>query len=161
MKKTIKIVAFILFVFFTSITFAQQEENTYWKQKEMGIISNSLNLAQKTSSINQVATIQQIGNYNTNVLTIKASTSNFSVIQNGDFNAVDVTKYANSLTEYIIQNGNNNFISEYAIYSNNVDSQVTQTGNNNNYLSYGSNSISDNLKINIKGNDKTVIVLSR
>lgn len=157
----IKILIIFTVVLFTSFSFAQQEDIAYWKQKEIGIISSSLNLTQNNNIIQHVTTIQQIGNYNTNKVTINANTSNFLAIQYGDFNSIDVTKYANSLTENIIQNGNNNYVSEHSLYSNNVDSQIVQNGNNNNYLSYGSNSISDNLKINVRGNDKTIIVLSR
>lgn len=159
MNKMIKIFVFISF-FVASLSYSQQEPNDYWKQRQLGIIQQT-NVPEKVSTVSNIAQIQQIGNYNYSNINIQANKFDFNVIQNGNNNEIDIRKSAINLNEFVVQNGNNNTVIENSFYSYNVNSQVTQYGNNNEYLSYGSNSISDNLKIHIKGNDKTVIVFSR
>ena len=44
---------------------------------------------------------------------------------------------------------------------NTIDNQYIQNGNNNRITSFGSNSISENLKIQINGNNAAIIVISR
>lgn len=161
MKRLIKIIKYLFLLFLVTTIYAQQEVTNNVSLNEFLAFNSNLNISQEAVTNYNSVIIQQIGNQNKNILNISSNSIDFNVIQNGDFNFIDVTKNATSISEFIIQNGNNNYISEYSIYSTNVNSQVFQNGNNNTFLSYGSNSISDNLKINVQANDKTIIVLSK
>lgn len=161
MKRLIKIIKYLFLLFLVTTIYAQQEVTNNVSLNEFLAFNSNLNISQEAVTNYNTVIIQQIGNQNKNILNISSNSIDFNVIQNGDFNFIDVTKNATSISEFIIQNGNNNYISEYSIYSTNVNSQVFQNGNNNTFLSYGSNSISDNLKINVQANDKTIIVLSK
>ncbi|MDK2773032.1 MAG: hypothetical protein KYX68_12530 [Flavobacterium sp.] len=161
MKRLIKIIKYLFLLFLVTTIYAQQEVTNNVSLNEFLAFNSNLNISQEAVTNYNTVIIQQIGNQNKNILNISSNSIDFNVIQNGDFNFIDVTKNATSISELIIQNGNNNYISEYSIYSTNVNSQVFQNGNNNTFLSYGSNSISDNLKINVQANDKTIIVLSK
>lgn len=161
MKRLIKIIKYLFLLFLVTTIYAQQEVTNNVLLNEFLAFNSNLNISQEAVTNYNTVIIQQIGNQNKNILNISSNSIDFNVIQNGDFNFIDVTKNATSISEFIIQNGNNNYLSEYSIYSTNVNSQVFQNGNNNTFLSYGSNSISDNLKINVQANDKTIIVLSK
>lgn len=161
MKRLIKIIKYLFLLFLVTTIYAQQEVTNNVSLNEFLAFNSNLNISQEAVTNYNTVIIQQIGNQNKNILNISSNSIDFNIIQNGDFNFIDVTKNATSISELIIQNGNNNYISEYSIYSTNVNSQVFQNGNNNTFLSYGSNSISDNLKINVQANDKTIIVLSK
>lgn len=161
MKRLIKIIKYLFLLFLVTTIYAQQEVTNNVSLNEFLAFNSNLNISQEAVTNYNTVIIQQIGNQNKNILNISSNSIDFNVIQNGDFNFIDVTKNATSISEFIIQNGNNNYLSEYSIYSTNVNSQVFQNGNNNTFLSYGSNSISDNLKINVQANDKTIIVLSK
>ena len=94
--------------------------------------------------------------------TIIANQSIIQVYQNGHFNLTDIYRVENEVNEYIIQNGNGNSINEMSIGNyNTIDNQYIQNGNNNRITSFGSNSISENLKIQINGNNAAIIVISR
>lgn len=160
MKKMIKIFVDLSVILTVSLSFSQQDSNSYWQQRELGIIQQS-NITESEAVVSNITYIQQIGNQNYSNVNLQSNHSNFRVYQNGYNNEVDITKSAYTINELVVQNGDNNSIYERSYYSNVVNSQVIQTGNNNEYLSMGSNSISDNLKINIRGNNKTVIVLNR
>lgn len=156
----IKIFVGLSVILTVSLSFSQQDSNSYWQQRELGIIQQS-NITESEAVVSNITYIQQIGNQNYSNVNLQSNYSNFRVYQNGDNNEVDITKSGYTINELVVQNGDNNSIYERSYYSNVVNSQVIQTGNNNEYLSMGSNSISDNLKINIRGNNKTVIVLNR
>lgn len=111
---------------------------------------------------NYSATITQIGNQNWNQNTIIANQSNIQVYQNGQFNATDIYRMENEVNEFIIQNGDNNSIHEMVIGSyNSTTNHLIQNGDNNRITSFGSNSISQDLKIHINGNNTSVIIINR
>ena len=111
---------------------------------------------------NYSAIITQIGNQNWNQNTIIANQSNIQVYQNGQFNATDIYRMENEVNEFIIQNGDNNSIHEMVIGSyNSTTNHLIQNGDNNRITSFGSNSIAEDLKIKINGNNTSVIIINR
>ena len=160
MKKLKKIIA-ILFLLIGVTAISQ--ENT---QTEIAII-NQNNIDYKLSTItpqNQTnsAIITQIGNQNYNQNTIIANQSFIQVVQNGHFNSTDIYRVEAEVNEFILQNGNGNTIHEMSIGNYNIiENQYIQNGDNNRITSFGSNTISENLKIQINGNNASVIVINR
>lgn len=160
MKNLKKIV--IIFILLIGSPKVISQENTL---TEIAIINQNVdNKLTATISQNQTnnAIITQIGNQNHNQNTIIANQSIIQVYQNGHFNLTDIYRVENEVNEYIIQNGNGNSINEMSIGNyNTIDNQYIQNGNNNRITSFGSNSISENLKIQINGNNAAIIVISR
>lgn len=160
MKNLKKIV--IIFILLIGSPKVNSQENTL---TEIAIINQKIDY-KLTATISQNQTnnaiITQIGNQNHNQNTIIANQSIIQVYQNGHFNLTDIYRVENEVNEYIIQNGNGNSINEMSIGNYNIiDNQYIQNGNNNRITSFGSNSISENLKIQINGNNAAIIVISR
>lgn len=160
MKNLKKIV--IIFILLIGSPKVNSQENTL---TEIAIINQNIDY-KLTATISQNQTnnaiITQIGNQNHNQNTIIANQSIIQVYQNGHFNLTDIYRVENEVNEYIIQNGSGNSINEMSIGNyNTIDNQYIQNGNNNRITSFGSNSISENLKIQINGNNAAIIVISR
>ena len=160
MKNLKKIV--IIFILLIGSPKVISQENTL---TEIAIINQNVDY-KLTATISQNQTnnaiITQIGNQNHNQNTVIANQSIIQVYQNGHFNLTDIYRVENEVNEYIIQNGNGNSINEMSIGNyNTIDNQYIQNGNNNRITSFGSNSISENLKIQINGNNAAIIVISR
>ena len=160
MKNLKKIV--IIFILLIGSPKVISQENTL---TEIAIINQNVDY-KLTATISQNQTnnaiITQIGNQNHNQNTIIANQSIIQVYQNGHFNLTDIYRVENEVNEYIIQNGSGNSINEMSIGNyNTIDNQYIQNGNNNRITSFGSNSISENLKIQINGNNTAIIVISQ
>mgnify|MGYP003453681938 CR=1 FL=1 len=160
MKNLKKIIPIIfLLIGFTVVS----QENS---QTEIAIINQNLIDYKLTASISQSQTnsaiITQIGNQNHNQNTVIANQSFIQVYQNGHFNSTDIYRVEAEVNEFILQNGNGNTIHEMSIGNyNTIDNQYIQNGDNNRITSFGSNTISENLKIQINGNNTSVIVINR
>lgn len=160
MKNLKKIIAIVfLLIRFTAIS----QENL---QPEKIIINQNFTDYKLTTIIPQnqtnSAVITQIGNQNNNQNTIIASQSFIQINQNGHFNSTNIYRVEAEVNEFIIQNGNGNTIHEMSMGNYNIiENQYTQNGDNNRITSFGSNTISENLKIQINGNNASIIVINR
>ncbi|MDT0689563.1 hypothetical protein RM549_07190 [Salegentibacter sp. F188] len=145
----------IVVIFFSQFSFSQTERDLEMMQKMLEFQKIE---SVKTTGSSQVF-IEQIGGDNNLVTRISAESSNVSFIQNGQNN--DLLLDINSETYHAIisQLGNSNKVSDdsYAPYEK-MGLDLTQTGNNNDFQRYGSNSIGNNLKFSMTGEDQTVIV---
>jgi hypothetical protein len=103
--------------------------------------------------------IVQIGNYNKITSTTRSRNSNINLYQRGNNNNVLLNVAARTINESVIQRGmNNSFIN---LNLNKVNSNITraiQIGRNQKLLWVGSNSISDRMKVKMKGNNQRVII---
>ncbi len=161
MKKIKKIV--IVSILLIGSSFANSQEKTQAETAilQQNIINYKLTATLSQNQINSI-TITQIGNQNINQNTIIANQSNIQVYQNGHFNSTDIYRVETEVNEFLYQNGNRNTIHEMSVGNyNTIENQYIQNGDNNRITSFGSNSISENLKIQINGNNTSVIVISR
>ncbi len=115
------------------------------------------NLAESSSVF-----IEQIGNNNTLIANTTSQTSDLNFSQRGDSNSIflDIS-VANDIQQDVMQQGNRNQF--FNITTNPFGShsaEVIQNGNNQDVTIYGNNSISDKIKINMQGDDRSVIVRS-
>jgi hypothetical protein len=160
--KKIKKIVFVLILLISCISVNSQEKI----QTETAVLKQDIIVYKLTATIPQNQTnssvITQIGNQNFNQNTIITNQSNIQVFQIGQFNSIDIYRNETEVKERIYQNGNHNTVHEMSIGNyNTIENQFIQNGDNNRITSFGSNAISDNLKIQINGNNTSVIVISR
>ena len=131
MRKLVYILPFLILIFFSSNFKSQQVD---WGQ------INSVNImdiiAGQNPDIGTYTSTVQIGNHNSAQLFINEKTS-VSLSQIGDHNKLF---YVNSFTDTEVKN------------------TITTQGHNNIIDITGSNSISENMKMNIKGDNMTIFM---
>lgn len=111
-----------------------------------------------TTSSNAIF-IQQIGSNNTSSVYIQAKNKEISLIQNGNANNAKIDLAAKTITHNLIQNGNNNFLLEYGNTPNlNLERNIIQNGNDQGVVIFGSNSLTDNIILNLQGSSKTITI---
>ena len=159
MKNLIKIVLLFILLISSNTAFSQE---ILLKETAVLIQNNADYKLTSTVSNQNTALITQIGNQNWNQNTIIANQSNLQVYQNGHYNTTAIYRMENEVNEFIFQNGNNNSINEMVLGSyNSTNNHLIQNGNNNRITSFGSNSISEDLKIQINGNNTSIIIINR
>ncbi|MEJ4088818.1 hypothetical protein [Galbibacter orientalis] len=117
--------------------------------------SSSVALAYNVNSVN----IQQVGHYNSIKVNYVSKNSSSELTQYGNSNKITQYKNSQTLNEKIYQKGTNNEVFEISnrpMESSN--SQVVQKGTNLRVEKYGTNSIGANMKINMDGTNRTVII---
>ena len=171
MKIINNILLVLVFSFFSITTYSQ----TYSKETKSAIFDNLQNkavqlnyLSSQNKQINAtksaVATtnnvfIQQVGNYNTIVTNTKSTNSDISLFQNGDNNDIFLKINSENITESVVQNGDNHSFIDFSPSRSNIhEGQILQTGNGQNLRWYGSNSLSQKLRVSMKGNGQTVTI---
>lgn len=170
MKIRNNILLVLVFSFFSITTFSQ----TYSK-KNQSAIDNLQNravqlnyLTSQNTQINATKSsvastnnvfIQQIGNYNRIVTNTKSTNSDINLFQNGNNNDIFLKINSENIKESVVQNGNNHSFIDFSPQKSNIhEGQIIQTGNGQNLRWYGSNSLSQKLKVSMKGNGQTVTI---
>lgn len=173
MKNRIKI---LIFAFFICISgYSQEENNSNYSsnvfnsnQDGLNLLSN-INLRQLSLDANNNGVlyqqnnvvIQQVGFNNTLYSSTVSESSNLELNQKGDFNDINLTVNAPSVTANILQNGNNNRVLDNVYYSNlDVGLQAIQNGDNLTINRIGVNSLSNKLQLIQEGSYKTITVIS-
>ncbi|MCR9183493.1 MAG: hypothetical protein NXH73_11265 [Flavobacteriaceae bacterium] len=168
--KTLKSTLTILALFFLLLTVdaqtfsdSQQAEIESFQSKASAFsFISSQN--QQTTRGNQAANgssvfINQIGSNNDAQVKVNAANSFVNLLQNGFSNLTILDLTAFDITQNITQNGENNRLFNF---SNNPASiqnmEVLQNGINQDITIFGSNSLSENIKINMQGSDRSLIV---
>jgi len=151
----------ILFFLFPIVMIAQnymnEKDNVAQTQEALYYLNNS-SLEKKYSSSNLVF-IEQEGSRNIANAHIVSSNSEVIIKQFGNDNLANLNLDAFFIRENITQIGNNNTLRDYSLNSkNNRNVNVQQFGNNQKVYINGSNSLSEKIKINVRGNGKTVFV---
>ncbi|WP_272022799.1 hypothetical protein [Olleya namhaensis] len=103
--------------------------------------------------------ISQIGDSNDLISTTKSLESSTVIIQNGDQNLTVLDLSSAKLIETVIQKGDNNTFLDYSPFKSDLrDATIKQTGNNQNLTMFGSNSLSEKIKVSMKGQDQSIII---
>ncbi len=119
---------------------------------------------QQTARSNQAATgssvfINQIGSNNEAQVKVNAANSFVNLLQNGLSNLMLVDVTAAEINQNLTQNGESN---RFYNFSNNPSAiqnmEILQNGINQDITIFGSNSLSENIKINMQGSDRSLIV---
>lgn len=110
------------------------------------------------SSYGNNITVQQVGNYNQLNSVTHSDNSTMNVLQLGNKNNIDLEISAFSINENVMQLGESNTFLNYSTESAVHGANVIQQGANQTLLMTGSNSISESLLVNMRGNSQTVII---
>ena len=103
--------------------------------------------------------IQQIGSNNTSTAEIFSEQSTIALFQIGAQNTSYLTIAASKMEGAIVQTGINNAVFQINPgYTRNLNTVVYQQGYNQSLLLLGGNSLSDNMKIAMKGTSQTIVV---
>lgn len=103
--------------------------------------------------------IQQIGSNNTSSLHIQAENKEINLVQNGNTNNATIDVTAKTISHNLLQNGNNNFLLEYGNTPNlDLERNIIQNGNDQGVVIFGSNSLTDNIILNLQGSSKTITI---
>ena len=105
--------------------------------------------------------INQVGLNNQAFVNVTSSQSNVHVSQFGRDNFADLSYTGNNIQAMVKQNGENNSVTDYVLFAQDgLNTEITQNGTNLNVFKFGSNSITNGLKINMTGSDKTIFLNS-
>lgn len=103
--------------------------------------------------------IQQIGNNNNIVSSNRSNNAGINLVQQGNKNQIGLNLSSKTIDENVFQSGyNHSFIDVNSNSSIMHSSNVIQQGANQNLLMYGNNSMANNMFINMRGSNQTVIV---
>ncbi|MEW7280678.1 hypothetical protein ABW636_18975 [Aquimarina sp. 2201CG1-2-11] len=174
MYKTInlRLGLFIIMSFLWYGTYAQttKSENDLISDKEKFMtLSQSTSLfesaqlinQQTTSSIGNMVYIQQIGTGNLVTSNSTSEFSNINIVQNGDYNKVEIDEHAKEVEKTILQTGTNNSVTDFSFNADiSTKLELTQEGNNLIFEKFGSNELSKNLKFKMSGESRTIIIRS-
>ncbi|MEX0996501.1 MAG: hypothetical protein WDZ45_05605 [Flavobacteriaceae bacterium] len=119
---------------------------------------------QQTARSNQVTEgssvfINQVGENNDAQVSVNATNSFVNLLQNGFSNLTLLDLTALDITQNITQNGENNRLYNFSNNPSAIQNmEIIQSGINQDITIFGSNSLSENIKINMQGNDRSLIV---
>ena len=113
----------------------------------------------QTNSVSNDVFVRQIGNSNTFEAELRSAYSNVSAFQFGNENEAYIDLEAVGIDEHILQRGFNNVFYDIGSSAQLFHSgRVIQNGSNQQLYVLGSNSMSDRMKVNMRGNNQTVII---
>jgi hypothetical protein len=103
--------------------------------------------------------IRQIGFNNQFISKVRSASSDIVMYQMGNQNQAYLNRNAIDIREQILQRGNNNVFYDigrnWTLYH---SGQIYQQGNNQKLLYIGSNSLSERIRVSMRGNNQTVII---
>ena len=103
--------------------------------------------------------IRQIGFNNQFTSNVRSAASDILLFQMGNHNDAYLNRSAINIEEQIIQRGNNNVFYDigknWTLYH---KGQIYQQGNNQRLLYLGNNSLSERIRVSMRGNNQTVII---
>ncbi len=103
--------------------------------------------------------IRQIGFNNQLISNVRSASSDIVLYQMGNQNQTYLNRSSVDIREQVIQQGNNNVFYDigrnWTLYH---SGQIFQQGNNQKLLYIGSNSLSERIRVSMRGNNQTVII---
>jgi hypothetical protein len=134
-------------------------------QKDAGVLDYFFQVNDKSYNTNvesgNILLISQVGLNNEAFVNVNSSQSTVEVSQIGRDNFTDLSYTGNNIQAMVKQNGEKNSVTDYVLFAEEgLNTEITQNGTNLNVIKFGSNSITDGLKINMTGSDKTIILNS-
>ena len=122
--------------------------------------NRSASIAQSSNGI----FIRQIGDENVARLTTASDNDGLAridLLQRGDNNYADITDASQEFYKNVIQNGDGNRVLDYSLPTNlTTNFQLLQDGNNLYLEKVGTNSLTENMQVNMTGSARTVIIRS-
>ncbi len=152
---------FFLLLFIVNIGFSQSinEDLTITANNQDYLFTQNFQTPSAIIPNTNNVLINQIGS--DNEVKVKTQSLNNDIVlnQNGIQNKIILDVTADNIKETISQTGNYNYVLDYSPFGVEQHSlEVLQSGNNQNLTWYGGNSLSENLKVTMQGESKTVII---
>lgn len=115
--------------------------------------------AHPSANSSDLAYVYQIGANNVGLVRITAENSELNLLQHGNANHAKIELSGKSLVHQTLQHGNGNLFIEYGNMPHlDLRREIVQDGNNQNLIIYGSNSLTQNLKLNVQGDSETITI---
>ena len=145
-------------------TFAGDEEQSSTAQ-ESQYLNNQFNVNTVITTPVNVSTnkvfIRQIGNRNLSDITVSSNNAISSINQVGNNNKSYIDLNTSELATVVLQLGNNNRIAHQNYFrENSIINTIEQQGNNQNLEISGSNSLLENMQIQMRGDSQSIIIRS-
>ena len=125
--------------------------------------TNKENNSKRNFQQNSELNINQIGNYNTVAVNLKAQSADLDILQFGNENTFQLDSQGNNFKQRVVQQGHKNNIKDVSRLTNSaidVNMEFIQKGNNQNIHNYGTNSMSKDMKVIQKGNGASVLIIN-
>lgn len=111
------------------------------------------------SNLSNSIYIQQIGTDNSASVNLQTTSNELNLLQNGNSNLARIDISAKAAIHNIAQEGNGNFLIEYGNRPDlTLERNINQNGNDHGVVIFGSNSLTDNIFLNLQGNSKTITI---
>ena len=128
---------------------------------ESNLLPKDFEIHTQTAAASGSAYIYQIGNGNVGSITANGGNSEVNLMQYGDANRADINVSGKSVAHNTLQKGNGNLFLEYGNASQlNLERTIIQTGDHQNVVIFGSNSLTENLKLSVQGNARSLTIRS-
>lgn len=116
----------------------------------------------RTLTLNSdAAYIYQIGTDNIARVQTQGENNELKLMQRGDANKANINISGKTLVHNTLQNGNGNVFLEYTNAGHlNLERQILQDGSNQNLVIYGSNSLTESIQLNLKGDSQALTIRS-
>ncbi len=137
---------------------------TFFNVNTIGAVVSQNDQFARNASISNGVFIQQIGEEN--IARIATSTNSnglarIDLLQNGDNNYADIVDTSDEFYKNIVQNGDGNRVLDYSLPSDlSTNFQLLQSGDNLSLEKFGTNSLTEDIKVNMSGSARTVIIRS-
>lgn len=123
-------------------------------------IDNSINSINQNIEGNSIF-LRQIGDFNNVNVSVRSTSSDINIVQNGSTNDTFLQYQVNSAFTDILQNGNDNNITDFVINpQEDISLDLQQQGNYLTFERYGSNSLTRSLKFTQTEASPTIIIRS-
>lgn len=142
---------------------ANTDDDTLSTVEELGLenlgqVLSNMQAEQATISPRAIY-IQQVGSENTATANIRARRNSVQLFQIGNGNHSEIDVSGNEITHNLLQNGNDNLLLEYGSSPQlDLERHIIQNGNGQGVVIFGSNSLTDNLILNVQGSSKSITI---
>lgn len=158
-----QIITLVLALFISGICLSQSDiQLQRTSDLQTMTLVNETNVSQSYQSPQGNAImIQQLGNLNAAYTNIASSSATINIVQRGNSNTAALQLKGQNINENIIQLGSNNSVKDYAFGTVNTHGlQLLQRGTNLSFERIGFNSTSSQIRVQMQGNSKSVIIRS-
>ena len=136
-----------------------QDNLTHNRIQNQVVVNLLASVQKENKQVNNEVFINQIGDRNQVYTSVRAQENKSVYIQNGNFNNIYSNVSAKTFTSSIVQNGDRhkafNFVNSPG---EEISLELNQQGKNHHFEQFGSNSIGNNLKFQMNGDSRSLIV---
>ena len=162
MKRKINLLIVLILTVFGGMQAQTYTDDEVSDQQQQVLLQNQRNTpeARATSANDNNVFIDQLGANNNLQINTTVDNSSFLIAQVGDNNIIDLQLRVDLVNQQIQQRGNNHLVSDFSTNTRLHNLTIVQDGANQNFVFHGGNSISEDMKITMQGQNQSIIVRS-